>query len=136
MKRLISVLLLAALFAGACKEKEEMDPQLYESTDICLKVKGRMVFTYDDASGQLGYNPAKNLFRAGNDDMSEYFILTCQPFPAAAEMDVVADITWKVGGSTQHRDGVPMRVKKTDDAGLVWLWDKQDKIGAVVKILN
>lgn len=136
MKRILPLLLAAAALLGACKDQEEMDAELYEGNDICLKIKSRMIYTFDASSGQLGYNPARNLFRAGNDDMSEYFILTCEPFPAATDMEVTADLTWKTGSTIQHRDGVPMKVMKTDDAGLVWLWSKQDKIGAVVKILN
>ena len=134
-KYLYIIVLLALVFTG-CKEKVEMDLDMYNSEQICLMVKGKEVFLFDEGTGQLGYNRALRQFRAGNDDMTGFFILTCSEVPRQEGQEIRADLQWTSGSSVKSSSGITLKVEKYDGTGLVWLWNAADKTGAVVKILN
>ena len=135
MRKFIVIIALVLLFTG-CKEKVEMDLDMYNSNQVSLMVKGKKVFLYDDGTCQLGYNSSKRQFRAGNDDMTSYFVLTCSEAPRSQGQEIRADIQWTSGSSVKSTNGLTFKVEKYDNTGLVWLWNSTDKTGAVVKILN
>ena len=135
MRKYIFILALVLLFTG-CKKKVEMDLEMYNSNQVSLMVKGKKVFLYDDGTCQLGYNSSKRQFRAGNDDMTSYFVLTCSEAPRSQGQEIRADIQWTSGSSVKSTNGLTFKVEKYDNTGLVWLWNSTDKTGAVVKILN
>ncbi len=134
-KYLYIIVLLPLLFSG-CKEKVEMDLDMYNSDQISLMVKGKKVFTYSDGDGQLGFNRSLRQFRAGNDDMTGFFILTCDELPRVEGQEIRAEIKWTSGSSVKTSSSLTLKVEKYEDTGLVWLWSSADKTGAVVKILN
>ena len=138
MRKYLYIILLSLLSAVACREKEtvEMDLGMYESDQICLMVKGKKVYTFSDGDGQLAYNRTLRQFRAGNDDMSSYFVLTCSDLPRQEGQELRADIQWTSGNSVKSSSGITFKVEKMDGTGLVWLWNAANKTGAVVKILN
>ena len=135
MRKYIFILALVLLFTG-CKKKVEMDLEMYNSNQVSLMVKGKKVFLYDDGTCQLGYNSSKRQFRAGNDDMTSCFVLTCSETPRSQGQEIRADIQWTSGSSVKSTNGLTFKVEKYDNTGLVWLWNSTDKTGAVVKILN
>ena len=135
MRKFIFIIALVLLFTG-CKKKVEMDLEMYNSNQVSLMVKGKKVFLYDDGTCQLGYNSSKRQFRAGNDDMTSYFVLTCSEAPRSQGQEIRADIQWTSGSSVKSTNGLTFKVEKYDNTGLVWLWNSTDKTGAVVKILN
>jgi hypothetical protein len=124
------------IICTSCKKKVEMDLDMYNSDQVCLMVKGKKVFLYDEGTGQLGYNRTLRQFRAGNDDMTGFFVITCSELPREEGQEIRADIQWTSGSSVKTSSGIPLRVEKYDGTGLVWLWNASDKTGAVVKILN
>lgn len=127
----------AILLSSSCIKETEMDPAMLESGQISLKVRGKTVFIYDEDDHQVSSNIHKLEFRVGSDDMTEYFIIHLDAFPAAVDQDVSADIRYVTGrGASRKRDGLSMKVVKTDDTGLVWLWCSRDRTGAVIRILN
>ncbi len=134
-KYLYIIVLLPLLFSG-CKEKVEMDLDMYNSDQISLMVKGKKVFTYSEGDGQLGFNRTLRQFRAGNDDMTGFFILTCDELPRVEGQEIRAEIKWTSGSSVKTSSSLTLKVEKYEDTGLVWLWSSADKTGAVVKILN
>ena len=135
-KYLCITALLAILLGTGCKEKVEMDMEMYNSDQVSLMVKGKKVFTYTEGTCQLGYNPSLRQFRAGNDDMTSFFVLTCSDLPRQEGQEFRADLQWTSGNSVKSSSGITLKVEKMDGAGLVWLWNATDKTGAVVKILN
>ena len=113
-----------------------MDLEMYNSDQVSLMVKGKKVFTYSEGTCQLGYNRDLRQFRASNDDMTSFFVLTCSELPRQEGQEIRAELKWTSGSSVKTSDGLVFKVEKYDDTGLVWLWNSADKTGAVVKILN
>ena len=136
MRKYIFIMALVLLVTTGCKKKVEMDLDMYNSDQISLMVKGKKVFTFDEGTGQLGFNRTRKEFRAGNDDMTSYFVLTCSEAPRSQGQEIRADIQWTSGSSVKSTNGLTFKVEKYDNTGLVWLWNSTDKTGAVVKILN
>ena len=135
MRKCLYIIALVLLCAG-CKEKVEMDLEMYNSDQVSLMVKGKKVFTYTEGTCQLGYNRDLRQFRASNDDMTSFFVLTCGELPRQEGQEIRAELKWTSGSSVKTSGGLVFKVEKYDDTGLVWLWNSADKTGAVVKILN
>ena len=134
MKRLLPFFLALLLLAG-CRTSE-MDPGMLESSTVSLMVKGKMVFMLPDKEGQLGYNEERKEFRAGNDDMSSYFVLTCETLPVTKGQEITGFLRWTDDdGDVRTRNKLTVLVERYDDTGLVWLWCAKDKTGAIVKVL-
>ena len=133
---IIALLGLSVLLLAGCKKKVEMDLDMYNSNQVNLMVKGKKVYTFSEGEGQLAYNRSLKQFRAGNDDMSNYFVLTCVDLPRQEGQELRADLQWTSGNSVKSSTGITFKVEKMDGTGLVWLWNASDKTGAVVKILN
>jgi hypothetical protein len=137
MRKSLYILTLALLpLLATCGKKVEMDPVLYESDTIALMVKGKTVFTFDEGTMQLGFNRSRRQFRASNDDMTSFFIITCSDLPRQEGQELTADVQWGSGSSVRTSSGLTFKVEKYDGTGLVWLWCATDKTGAVVRILN
>ena len=137
MRKYLPILALLVLaFTGCDNKKVEMDLDMYNSEQVSLMVRGKKVFVFDELNGQLAYNRTLRQFRAGNDDMSNYFVLTCNDLPREEGQEIRADLQWKSGNAVKNTSGVTLKVEKYDGTGLVWLWNAADKTGAIVKILN
>ena len=137
MRKLLYIILLTTLSVlTACEKKVEMDPELYNSDQVSLMFKGKKVFTFTEGTMQLGYNRSLRQFRAGNDDMSSYFVITCSELPTTVGQEIRGEIKWTSGSSVKTASGITFKVEKYEDTGLVWLWCAADKTGAVIKILN
>ena len=139
MSKRLPILLLLALTLAGCdnkKKEPEIDPGLETATEVCLNVKGARVFTYAEGTTQLGFNRALRQFRAGNDDMTSYFIVTCSELPVKEGQEIRADLSWTSGSIEKTSTKVAFTVEKIEDTGLVRLWCAADKTGAVVKILD
>ena len=137
MRKYLPILALLVLaFTGCDNKKVEMDLDMYNSEQVSLMVRGKKVFVFDELNGQLAYNRTLRQFRAGNDDMSNYFVLTCSDLPREEGQEIRADLQWKSGNAVKNTSGVTLKVEKYDGTGLVWLWNATDKTGAIVKILN
>ena len=136
MRKYLYIIALVILCSGCNKKRVEMDLDMYNSDQVCLMVKGKRVFTFDEGNGQLGYNRTLKQFRAGNDDMTSFFVLNCKDTPRTQGQELRADLQWTSGNSVKASNGITFKVEKINDTGLVWLWSSADKTGAVVKILN
>ena len=135
MRKYLPIIVLLTLVLAGCKEKVDMDLDMYNSEQISLMVKGKKVFTYTEGTGQLGYNRSLRQFRAGNDDMTSFFVLTLDELPRQEGQEIRGGIQWTSGSSVKSTN-LTFKVEKYDGTGLVWLWNAADKTGAIVKILN
>ena len=135
MRKCLYILVLLTLACTGCKKKVEMDLDQYNSEQVSLMVKGKKVFTYAEGTGQLAYNRTLRQFRAGNDDMTSFFVLTLDELPRQEGQEIRGGVQWTSGSSVKSTN-LTFKVEKYDGTGLVWLWNATDKTGAVVKILN
>ena len=135
MRKYLYIIALIPLLLARCKEKVDMDLDMYNSEQVSLMVKGKKVFTYTEGTGQLGYNRSLRQFRAGNDDMTSFFVLTLDELPRQEGQEIRGGVQWTSGSSVKSTN-LTFKVEKYDGTGLVWLWNATDKTGAVVKILN
>ena len=135
MRKQIYIIGLLLLALTGCKEKVDMDLDMYNSEQISLMVKGKKVFTYTEGTGQLGYNRSLRQFRAGNDDMTSFFVLTLDELPRQEGQEIRGGVQWTSGSSVKSTN-LTFKVEKYDGTGLVWLWNATDKTGAIVRILN
>ena len=136
MRKYFYIIALMVLVGTGCKEKVDMDLDMYNSEQVSLMVKGKKVFTYTEGTGQLAYNRSLRQFRAGNDDMTSFFVLTLDELPRQEGQEVRGAVQWTSGSSVKSTNNLVFKVEKYDGTGLVWLWNAADKTGAVVKILN
>ena len=136
MRKYLYIIALLVLMGTGCKEKVDMDLDLYNSDQVSLMVKGKRVFTFTEGTGQLGYNRTLRQFRAGNDDMTSFFVLTLDELPRQEGQEIRGSVKWTSGSSVKSTSGLTFKVEKYDGTGLIWLWNSADKTGAVVKILN
>ena len=135
MRKYLYIIALLILVGTGCKEKVDMDLDMYNSEQVSLMVKGKKVFTYTEGTGQLGYNRSLRQFRAGNDDMTSFFVLTLDELPRQEGQEIRGGVQWTSGSSVKSTN-LTFKVEKYDGTGLVWLWNAADKTGAIVKILN
>ena len=135
MRKQLYIIGLLLLALTGCKEKVDMDLDMYNSEQVSLMVKGKKVFTYTEGTGQLGYNRSLRQFRAGNDDMTSFFVLTLDELPRQEGQEIRGGVQWTSGSSVKSTN-LTFKVEKYDGTGLVWLWNAADKTGAIVKILN
>ena len=136
MRKYLYIIALLVLVGTGCKDKVDMDLDMYNSDQISLMVKGKKVFTYTEGTGQLAYNRTTRQFRAGNDDMTSFFVLTLDELPRQEGQEIRGAVQWTSGSSVKSTNNLVFKVEKYDGTGLVWLWNAADKTGAVVKILN
>ena len=101
--------------------------------DISLTVKGEVMITYDPMTFQLGYDEGDNEFRVFDDNVGNWFTLTCGSRPTAVGDVVDAELSWTTQSSTKSRRDLQFSIEKTDNDGKIWLWCKEEAIGVVVK---
>ena len=133
MKRL-SVIAILLVLLTACN-RNKMEPEILESPNLCLSIKGNTVFSYDENDCQISFNPNNHVFRIGDDTMDDFFTLTTSVIPSSQGEKVKGDLQWTSQSSIQSRKYVQFEVQKIEN-GTVWLWSKTDRIAAVVKILE
>lgn len=135
MKRSITILLLAAVAALCACNPRQMDEPLLQAEGVLLQVDGKLILSLAPDEGQLGFNEAKREFRAGKDDMSEYFCINCSELPVEEGQHLTADVLWTGPNGIQRRGRVNMKVQQIR-GGSIWLWSSHDRIAAVVKDLR
>ena len=136
MKRFLLLLSCLTVMTG-CIHDLGFDSDLLKTEQVCLKVGDRLVYSFDGNRDQLGYNSTTCQFRAGSDNMGEFFIATCDKKPVKEGQSVEVVIQWTEKGTVARRTRT-MKVEKLSDNGYVWLWyrHRKERICAVVRILE
>ena len=106
------------------------------NSEVCLRVNGEAAYAFDPDHGQLGYNSSINQFRASNDDMSEFMVITCTASPVKEGQEITAQAEWTSGGSIQSNNNITFVVSQIESDGTIWLYSKKSKMGAVVRKLE
>ena len=131
MKRLLIILPLICILIGCNTEFTE--EHLMEHSDISLIWKGAVQVSFNESTGQLGYNDADHEYRVYNDKLSDWFTIRCSEEPLEVGQELEADIMWTGDKGIKLYNGLPFSVKKINNNGLIWLWNDSEKIGIIIK---
>ena len=130
----IYILILALVAASGCVAylPEEI---LLPLEDISLTIKGEEIMKFDEGSCQLGYNNRKNEFRVLDDRLANWFILRCDALPSSVGQVLTCELEYTTPDDVKSIEDLEFSVEKTDENGLIWLWEGTRKIGVVIKTL-
>ena len=129
------ILAAAAFMATACTQYN-FDEILQNQEDISLSIKGDIIISYDPVTYQSGHNVTYHQYRVHDDNMECYYILTCNEKPWYEGQTITADLTYTENAFIKDEKGLEFAVKKTDDNGLVWMWNSSKNIGVVIQNLQ
>ncbi|MBR5174439.1 MAG: hypothetical protein IKW89_00745 [Bacteroidales bacterium] len=130
-----AILFLAVMFSS-CDRTLEPDSSFIGGSNIELSVGGSVVYKYDPASWQLGYNSSKKEFRVFDDSMKNYYTVTCSSLPSSTGQKLEATVTWSSGSSIQTMKGKFEVAKVQGDTYWLWCGDKKTRTGVTVRILR
>lgn len=131
MRKLL-IFVLSALCFSACNDYN-IEEVLTGNTDISLSQKGKVVYTFNNAKGQAAYNPDRTLFRYCDDDLQGWFELKAQSRPGETGDVVVADLRWSTKSSSGNETGLEFTIQKTNDRGMIWMWNSSENIGLIIR---
>lgn len=126
------ILTLAIISSCTCLQPEEV---LLPRTEVSLTIKEDVQMAFDPATCQIGYNSERNEFRLVNDKLSNWVIFRSDAVPSDVGQVVKATLEYTSQNNTKKLEGLAFSVEKTAPDGTVWLWNKDKKIGMIIKIL-
>lgn len=130
---IISAFLFALMVTG-CEPPYIVDEVLLQEDRVSLVQRGSPIFEYEGNTCQLSYNAKKHEFRAMDDDMAHYFILTCDADLSDVGQQVIAKLKYTTDTDIIEQEGVTFKVEKIDQScDMFWLWSNDTKIGVVVR---
>ena len=91
--------------------------------------------SFDENTCQLGYNSARNEYRVYDENLANWYILKCSAQPTSEGQIVKADLEYTTEKDVKSLTDLEFSVEKTSSDGLVWLWNKERKIGIIIKNL-
>ena len=131
MKKILIYILTAISFVSCVKY--DINEVLLVHTDVSLSQKGKVQYTFDASTGQMGCNAEKTIYRYINDNLSSWLEVKCQAKPGGVGEIVVADLSWKVKSTVNELKGLEFEIKQTDGNGMIWLWDNTNNIGLIIR---
>lgn len=133
MRNILIVTML--ILCTSCCRDYDINEILLKREDISMTIKGKEVMKYDPETFQIGHNAEKNEFRIFDDNLGNWFTITCRERPSTEGQNLKADLKWTSTSSTKSEKGLSFRVEKTDSQGHIWLWCEDEAIGIIVKEL-
>lgn len=135
-KRLIYLLFAVCLTASGCRQAtENPSPEFIETDELGLRIKGRVIHSFDPLSWQIAYNADRKEFRIHNDTMSDFYILKCQSLPEEEGATLKANLIW-TSTTIQSRSNLTFTVLRMLPDGTVWLFNRKNDIILGVRILQ
>ena len=132
--KILILTLLALLTLSSCESRDGFGAEDFDSSDVCLRVKGKMVFEYVPQSCQIAFNRGRKEFRAGTDTMSDYFLLKLSSIPWEPGQVVSASLQWTTSDNMVSLDKLNFEVEDVRDDGKMWLWCPSQKINVVIRL--
>lgn len=111
------------------------DEILLPRTEISLTIKGETAMEFIPATCQIGYNSERNEFRLVDNNLSDWVIFRSDAVPTDVGQKVKASLEYTSQNSVKTLRDLTFSVEKTSPEGLVWLWNKDKKIGIIIKVL-
>lgn len=126
------ILTIATICSCAGLQPEEI---LLPRTEASLTIKEEVLMEFDPATCQIGYNSERNEFRLVNDKLSDWFIFISDAAPTNVGQEVKASLEYTSLSNIKTLSDLTFSIEKTAPDGTVWLWNKDKKIGIVIKVL-
>ena len=131
MRKLLLILTATLTIAGC--NIYSMEEVLLQQSDISLSWRGDMQVTYKASDCQLAYNDKRCEYRVYSDRLSDWFTIRCSEQPVSEGQTFTADVSWTSSKDIKRMKNLAFKVEKTDDQGLVWLWNESYRIGIIIK---
>ena len=128
----LTFILLGLLTLTGCTFYSMEDILLRES-EISLSWRGEQQVVYVPSEFQLAFNDRDNEFRVYSDRLGEWFTVKCSEKPSAEGQLLKADVSWTASKSTKQLKSLDMKMEKTDEEGLIWLWNSSHRVGIIIK---
>lgn len=130
-----AVLLFSASVSCERNHEPEPDPEFIGADKASLVIDGTMVHCYKLNESQLAFSRDARQFRMCDDNMSEYFVVTCSAIPTQVGQEVDCVIKWTSDKGVSEKM-VTLKAKQLSDDGYIWLWNGKKRVGACVKVLD
>jgi hypothetical protein len=112
-----------------------IDEVLLVRDDISLSIREELLMSFDENKCQLGFNSACNEYRVYDENLANWFVLKCSAKPTSEGQKVTVDLEYTTEKGIKTLADLEFSVVQTSSDGLVWLWNKDRKIGTVIKNL-
>lgn len=130
MKRYM--IIFAALALAGCSGVD-INEVLLDSDEISVSLKGKVQYTFNPDKGQAAFDRESHLYRYLDDDLGSWFEIRCHTRPTVEGEDIKADVEWATRTSFLDEKDMTFTVEKTDENGMIWLWNDSDNIGIIIK---
>lgn len=120
----------ALLQSCACYDIEQT---LLVHEELMLTWKGAVQVTYAPQTWQCSFNTARNEFRVNDDNIANYFVIRCSEMPSSEGQELSGDVEWTVKTNIKRYEGLRFKVEQVASDGRIWLWNKSQKIGVVIR---
>ena len=112
------------------------DEVLLPRTEISLTVKGETIMEFDPFTCQIGYSSERNEFRLTSDNLANWLVFRSDTTPTDVGQEVKASLEYTSKKDIIKHDDLAFSVEKTAPDGTTWLWNKEKKIGIIIKVLQ
>lgn len=134
IRKLIYIMVSLVLATGCVNNM--IDQVLLVRDDISLTVKEEVMMSFDENTCQMGYNSARNEYRVYDEKLANWYILRCTAKPTSEGQKITADLEYTTDKDIKTLNNLEFSVEKTSAEGLVWLWNKDKKIGIIIKNIS
>ncbi len=124
---------LAAVLACSCVG-DDPSAGFQEDDTLRIDIKGYTTFSYDPLSCQKSFNRDNCEFRVHSDNMSDFYSVVLEAFPAEVGQMVNGTASWTTSNNL-HTKKTTFEVLKLE-GDKVWLWSSRNRIAMVVQILD
>ena len=112
------------------------DEVLLPRTEISLTVKGETIMEFDPFTCQIGYSSERNEFRLASDNLANWLVFRSDASPTDVGQEVKASLEYTSKKDIIKHDDLAFSVEKAVPDGTTWLWNKEKKIGIIIKVLQ
>ena len=91
-----------------------------------------MISSIRPESVQASFNPTKHIYRVGNAEYTEYFILFLDSIPQTEGSSIKGSVLLRSSSLSRTYSSLSFTVQKVQGS-LVWLWDPSVSVGVVVR---
>ena len=126
------IFVLAVLTLAACAEYD-INEVLLVRDDVSLTLRGKPQYVFAADDGQMATNADRTIYRYMTDDLMNWLDVKCQSKPGGVGENIIADIKWKSTISSGEENNLEFEIKQTDGSGMIWLWNKSNNIGLVIR---